>query len=154
MYYVDSDGSKKRPYVIHRTSIGCYERTLAMLIEKYAGAFPLWLSPVQVKLLPISERFHDYVDKVAAEMKAAGIRVEADYRSEKIGYKIREARLERDPYIVIIGEQEEANGTLSVRSREKGDEGAQDKAAFIERVVRENREKYNYHKNIKAEQEA
>ncbi len=154
MYYVDSDGSKKRPYVIHRTSIGCYERTLAMLIEKYAGAFPLWLSPVQVKLLPISERFHDYVDKVASEMKAAGIRVEADYRSEKIGYKIREARLERDPYIVIIGEQEEANGTLSVRSREKGDEGAQVKSDFIERVVRENREKYNYHKNIKSEQEA
>jgi threonyl-tRNA synthetase len=151
MYYVDKDGQKKMPYVIHRTSIGCYERTMALLIEKYAGAFPLWLSPVQVKLLPISEKHHEYMEQVAAEMKARGIRVEADYRGEKIGYKIREARNERHPYIVVIGEQEAANGTLSVRSREKGDEGSMDKETFIARVIREDKEKYNYHKFITEE---
>ena len=108
MNYIDKDGVKKRPYVIHRTSIGCYERTLAMLIEKYAGAFPTWLAPLQVKVLPISEKYHDYADIVVAKLKAANIRVEGDYRAEKIGYKIREARNERAPFLLIVGEKEAA----------------------------------------------
>lgn len=117
MYYVDKDGQKKRPYIIHRTSMGCYERTLALLIEKYAGHFPTWLAPVQVKLLPISEKYQAYADKVFEELKANGILVEMDERSEKIGYKIREARNERVPYIVIVGEKEEADGTVAVRCK-------------------------------------
>lgn len=149
MTYVDSDGQKKRPYVIHRTSIGCYERTLAILIEKYAGAFPLWLAPVQVKLLPISEKYHDYVSKVMAQMKEKGIRVEMDDRNEKIGYKIRGARNERIPYFIVIGEQEQENGTLSVTSREKGDEGKLQMDDFMQRVQNENSSKYNYHENEK-----
>lgn len=149
MTYVDSDGQKKRPYVIHRTSIGCYERTLAILIEKYAGAFPLWLAPVQVKLLPISEKYHDYVSKVMAQMKDKGIRVEMDDRNEKIGYKIRGARNERIPYFIVIGEQEQENGTLSVTSREKGDEGKLQMDDFMQRVQNENSSKYNYHENEK-----
>lgn len=149
MTYVDSDGQKKRPYVIHRTSIGCYERTLAILIEKYAGAFPLWLAPVQVKLLPISEKYHDYVSKVMAQMKDKGIRVEMDDRNEKIGYKIRGARNERIPYFIVIGEQEQENGTLSVTSREKGDEGKLQMDDFMLRVQNENSSKYNYHENEK-----
>jgi len=145
MTYVDSDGQKKHPFVIHRTSIGCYERTLAILIEKYAGAMPLWLAPVQVKLLPISEKYHDYVEKVLAEMKKKGIRAEMDGRNEKIGYKIREARNEKIPYFVVIGEQEQEAGTLSVTSREKGDEGKIAMEAFIEGVVHEDETRFNYH---------
>jgi len=137
MTYVDKDGEKKYPYVIHRTSIGCYERTLAMLIEKYAGAFPTWLAPVQVKVLPISEKYHDYVDKVVKELKAKGIRVEPDYRAEKIGYKIREARMQRIPYMLIVGEKEASENTVSVRSRKNDDEGAVALEAFIERIVKE-----------------
>jgi len=148
MTYVDKDGQKKRPYVIHRTSIGCYERTLAILIEKYAGAFPLWLAPVQVKLLPISEKYHEYVEQVMDEMKKMGIRAEMDTRNEKIGYKIREARNERVPYFVVIGEQEQEDGTLSVTSREKGDEGKLQKEDFIQRLLLENSTKYNYHAHI------
>ncbi len=117
MYYIDKDGQKKRPYIIHRTSMGCYERTLALLIEKYAGHFPTWLAPVQVKLLPISEKYQDYADKVYNELKNEGILVEMDDRAEKIGYKIREARNERVPYIVIVGEKEAAEGTVSVRCK-------------------------------------
>lgn len=117
MSYVDADGSKKRPFIIHRSSIGCYERTLAMLIEKYAGAFPVWLCPTQAKVLPISEKYHDYADNVVKELKKSGIRVEADYRAEKIGYKIREARMNRIPYLIIVGEQEAENGTLAVKKR-------------------------------------
>ena len=124
MSYVDKDGVKKRPYVIHRTSIGCYERTLALLIEKYAGAFPTWLAPLQVKVLPISEKYHDYAQEVVAKLKAANIRVEADFRAEKIGYKIREARNERAPYLLIVGEKEAELNEVSVRSRKNGDEGA------------------------------
>lgn len=145
MTYVDKDGQKKHPIVIHRTSIGCYERTLAILIEKYAGAMPLWLAPVQVKLLPISEKFHEYVEEVLAKMKKMGIRAEMDDRNEKIGYKIREARNERIPYFVVIGEQEKETGTLAVTSREKGNEGSVGLEEFIDRVVQENKTRYNYH---------
>jgi threonyl-tRNA synthetase len=137
MTYVDKDGEKKYPYVIHRTSIGCYERTLAMLIEKYAGAFPTWLAPVQVKVLPISEKYHDYTEKVVKALKRAKIRVEADYRAEKIGYKIREARLDRAPFIVVVGEKEAENREVAVRSRKNGDEGPVSLDVFIERVVKE-----------------
>lgn len=117
MYFIDKDGQKKRPYIIHRTSIGCYERTLALLIEKYAGHFPTWLAPVQVKVLPISEKYQEYADKVYADLKANGILAEMDDRAEKIGYKIREARNERVPYIIIVGEKEAAEGTVSVRCK-------------------------------------
>ncbi len=136
MTYIDKDGNKKHPTVIHRTSIGCYERTLAMLIEKYAGAFPTWLAPVQVMLLPISDKYNDYTNNVIKELQKRGIRVEADFRTEKIGYKIREARLQRLPYICVIGEKEEESKTLSVRSRE-GDEGFIELETFINRVVLE-----------------
>ncbi|WP_346884587.1 threonine--tRNA ligase [Clostridium sp. UBA4395] len=137
MTYVDKDGQEKYPYVIHRTSIGCYERTLALLIEKYAGAFPVWLAPVQVKLLPISEKYHDYADEVYAELKKNNIRVEVDYRAEKIGYKIREARNERAPYILVVGEKEAENKEVAVRSRRNGDEGSISIDKFIERIVKE-----------------
>lgn len=137
MSYVDKDGVKKRPYVIHRTSIGCYERTLAMLIEKYAGAFPTWLAPLQVKVLPISEKYHDYAEKVVAKLKAAGVRVEADYRAEKIGYKIREARNERAPFLLIVGEKEAELNEVSVRSRKNADEGAIALDSFIARIKEE-----------------
>lgn len=137
MTYVDKDGEKKHPYIIHRTSIGCYERTLAMLIEKYAGAFPTWLAPVQVKVLPISEKYHDYVEKVVRALQTRGIRVEPDYRAEKIGYKIREARMNRIPYMLIVGEKEAAENTVSVRSRKNDDEGAMDLQVFVDRIVRE-----------------
>ncbi len=136
MTYVDKDGSKKYPIVIHRTSIGCYERTLAMLIEKYAGAFPTWLSPTQVAVLPISDKYNDYADKVITEMKNKGIRVNGDFRAEKIGYKIREARNERIPFIVVVGEKEAETHTVSVRSR-KGEEGSTDVTEFINRVLNE-----------------
>ncbi len=137
MTYVDKDGQEKYPYVIHRTSIGCYERTLALLIEKYAGAFPVWLAPVQVKLLPISEKYHDYADEVYAELKKNNIRVEVDYRAEKIGYKIREARNERAPYILVVGEKEAENKEVAVRSRKNGDEGSIFIDNFIERIIKE-----------------
>ncbi|WP_346930674.1 threonine--tRNA ligase [Clostridium sp.] len=137
MTYVDKDGQEKYPYVIHRTSIGCYERTLALLIEKYAGAFPVWLAPVQVKLLPISEKYHDYADEVYAQLKKNNIRVEVDYRAEKIGYKIREARNERAPYILVVGEKEAENNEVAVRSRKNGDEGSISIDNFIERIIKE-----------------
>ena len=141
MYYVDKDSEKKRPFIIHRSSIGCYERTLAMLIEKYAGAFPTWLAPVQVKVLPISEKYHDYAHTVASSLREKGIRVDIDERAEKIGYKIREARMERLPYIAIVGQSEEEEQTVSVRSRAKGDEGALPLAQFVQRVKTEIDEK-------------
>ena len=131
MEYVDSDGTKKNPYIIHRTSIGCYERTLALLIEKYAGAFPLWLSPTQVKILPISDNYLDYAREVEMKLKKADLRVEVDTRTEKIGYKIREARLERTPYIVIVGEKEQSEKNVSVRSRKDGELGNIDLDKFI-----------------------
>ena len=131
MEYVDKDGAKKNPYIIHRTSIGCYERTLALLIEKYAGAFPMWLAPVQVKLLPIADRHADYANEVKAKLEAVGMRVELDDRNEKIGYKIREARMQRVPYMLVMGDSEVADGTLSVRSRKEGDLGAKSVDDFI-----------------------
>lgn len=125
MEYTDADGTQKNPCIIHRSSIGCYERTLALLIEKYAGAFPLWLAPTQVKLLPIADRHLDYIYEVKRKLEAAGIqRVEVDDRSEKIGYKIREAQLEKVPYMFVIGDKDIENNVVSVRSRKAGDLGA------------------------------
>lgn len=142
MTYVDENGKKVNPMVLHRTSIGCYERTLALLIEKYAGAFPTWLAPVQVKVLPISDKYNDYAKEVIAELEKANLKVECDYRVEKIGYKIREARNERVPYIIVVGENERANRQVSVRSRE-GDEGATDLDTFVKRVSYENVTRFN-----------
>ncbi len=125
MEYTDKDGSKKNPYIIHRTSIGCYERTLALLIEKYAGAFPMWLAPVQVKLLPIADRHLDYAYEVKRKLEENGLRVELDDRNEKIGYKIREARLQKVPYMLVVGDNEVESNTVSVRRRgENGDMGS------------------------------
>ena len=137
MTYIDKNGEKKRPYIIHRSSIGCYERTLAMLIEKYAGAFPTWLSPVQVKVLPISDKYNDYAESIVKSLRNKGVRIEGDYRAEKIGYKIREARLERTPYILVVGEKEAANNEVSVRSRKNDDEGAMKLDVFTERLLSE-----------------
>jgi len=123
MTYVDEKGERVNPYIIHRSSIGCYERTMALLIEKYAGAFPLWLSPTQVKVLTITDRTADYAKSVAAKLQAKGMRVECDLRNEKIGYKIREAQLDKTPYMIICGDKEAENGVVSVRSRREGDLG-------------------------------
>ncbi|MBR2488913.1 MAG: threonine--tRNA ligase [Clostridia bacterium] len=138
MEYVDRDGQKKNPYIIHRTSIGCYERTLALLIEKYAGAFPMWLAPTQVKILPIADRHLDYAYDIKKQMEAKGMRVELDDRNEKIGYKIREARLQKVPYMLIIGDSEVENNAVSVRRRgEDGDLGAMPAEDFIKLAVEE-----------------
>ena len=131
MEYVDRDGTKKNPYIIHRTSIGCYERTLALLIEKYAGAFPTWLAPVQVKLLPIADRHQPYVFEVAKELEKYGLRVEVDDRSEKIGYKIREAQMEKVPFMLVAGDKEQEDGTVAVRARKEGDKGTMSIADFV-----------------------
>ena len=141
MTYIDKDGAKKHPVIIHRSSIGCYERTLAILIEKFAGAFPTWLAPVQVSILPISEKYNDYAEDVTKKLKAERIRAEADYRGEKIGYKIREARLQRVPFIFVVGEKETAEGTVNVRSREHGEEGAIALDTVIQRIQKEIAEK-------------
>lgn len=137
MTYVDRDGEKKRPVIIHRTSIGCYERTLAMLIEKYAGKFPTWLAPVQVKVLPLSDKYQDYSEQVLRQLQRSGFRVELDDRAEKIGYKIREAQLEKVPYMVILGEKEAEAGIVAVRSRTEGDLGQMATADFIARLQEE-----------------
>ena len=137
MTYIDKDGAKKHPIIIHRSSIGAYERTLAILIEKYGGAFPTWLAPVQVSVLPISEKYNDYAESVTKKLKESGLRVETDCRGEKIGYKIREARMQRIPFIFVVGEKEAAEGTVSVRSRENGEEGATALAVVIERIQKE-----------------
>ncbi|MBO5035502.1 MAG: threonine--tRNA ligase [Clostridia bacterium] len=131
MEYVDRDGTKKNPYIIHRTSIGCYERTLALLIEKYAGAFPTWLAPVQVKLLPIADRHQPYVFEVAKELEKYGLRVEVDDRSEKIGYKIREAQMEKVPFMLVAGDKEQEDGTVAVRARKEGDKGTMSVSDFV-----------------------
>ena len=141
MYYVDQDGEKKRPYIIHRTSLGCYERTLAWLIEKYAGKFPTWLCAEQVRVLPISDKYEEYANEVCAELKKNGVDATVDNRSEKIGYKIREARMDRLPYMLVVGQQEEADGTVSVRSRFAGDEGVKPLAEFINAICEEIRTK-------------
>ncbi len=142
MTYIDKNGDKVNPVVLHRTSLGCYERTLAMLIEKYAGAFPTWLAPTQVKVLPLSDKYNDYAEKVIKKLEEKGIRVDCDWRAEKIGYKIREARGERLPYIVVVGENEMKNNEVSVRSR-NGDEGAIDLETFVNRVVNETATRFN-----------
>lgn len=141
MYYVDSDGEKKRPFIIHRTSMGCYERTLATLIEKYEGAFPTWLAPEQVRVLPISEKYHEYALKVESELTANHILCTVDQRSEKIGYKIREARLNKIPYMLVVGQKEEEEGMVSVRSRFLGDEGQKTLDTFVEEISKEIRTK-------------
>ena len=141
MYYIDENGEKQRPYIIHRTSMGCYERTLAWLIEKYAGMFPTWLCPEQVRVIPISEKYSDYASKVEAQLKENGIRCSADHRSEKMGYKIREARLARVPYMLIVGAKEEEEGKVSVRSRFLGDEGTRSLEEFISAMKEEIRTK-------------
>ena len=141
MYYIDEKGEKVLPWIIHRTSMGCYERTLAWLIEHYAGKFPTWLCPEQVRVLPISDKYLDYANKVAAELKKNHVDVTVDSRSEKIGYKIREARLGKLPYMLVVGQQEEADGTVSVRSRFAGDEGVKPLAAFIDQICEEIRTK-------------
>jgi len=137
MEYVDKDGTKKHPYIIHRTSIGCYERTLALLIEKYAGAFPLWLAPEQVRVLPISERLMDKASEVTQQLKDAGLRCELDTRNEKIGYKIREAQMQKIPYMLIIGDREAEAGLVSVRSRKDGDLGTMSVADFLGKALTE-----------------
>ncbi|MBR4892580.1 MAG: threonine--tRNA ligase [Clostridia bacterium] len=141
MEYVDSDGTKKNPYIIHRTSIGCYERTLALLIEKYAGAFPTWLAPTQVKILPIAEAHHEYAKEIGNMFKNSGLRVEVDLRNEKIGYKIREAQLEKVPYMLVIGDKEMEEGKVAVRSRKEGDKGAVLSTDFLKDILVEIAEK-------------
>jgi threonyl-tRNA synthetase len=137
MEYTDRDGSKKNPYIIHRTSIGCYERTLALLIEKYAGAMPLWIAPTQAILLPIADRHFDACDAAKAKLEAAGIRTEVDYRNEKLGYKLREAQLQKIPYMLVVGDKEADEGTLSVRKRGVGDIGSMSVDDFVASCVRD-----------------
>jgi threonyl-tRNA synthetase len=141
MYYIDQNGDKVRPYIIHRTSMGCYERTLAWLIEKYAGKFPTWLCPEQVRVLPISEKFADYAAEVEKELKKNGILATTDLRSEKIGFKIREARLAKVPYMLVVGQKEAEEGVVSVRSRFAGDEGTKPLQEFIAQICEEIRTK-------------
>ena len=141
MYYVDQNGEKVRPYIIHRTSMGCYERTLAWLIEKYAGKFPTWLCPEQVRVLPISEKYVDYAKSVEAKLKENGILCTLDNRSEKIGYKIRETRLAKVPYMLVVGQKEEEENLVSVRSRFAGDEGQKSLDTFIDEISKEIRTK-------------
>ena len=141
MYYIDQNGDKVRPYIIHRTSMGCYERTLAWLIEKYAGMFPTWLCPEQVRVLPISDKYLGYAEKVEKELKANGILCTVDKRAEKIGYKIRETRLAKVPYMLVVGEKEEAEGLVAVRSRFLGDEGQKGLQEFVDAICKEIRTK-------------
>ena len=141
MYYIDQNGDKVRPYIIHRTSMGCYERTLAWLTEKYAGLFPTWLCPEQVRVLPISEKYADYAEKVQKELKKNGVLATVDNRSEKIGYRIRASRLDRVPYMLVVGQKEEEEGVVSVRSRFLGDEGQKPLQTFIDDICKEIRTK-------------
>ena len=137
MEYVDVDGEKKTPYIIHRTSLGCYERTLALLLEKYAGAMPMWLAPEQVRVIPISERLRDEAMAVTDSLKAAGIKVSCDDRNEKMGYRIREAQLEKIPYMLIIGDKEVETNTVSVRKRGGVDLGSMTLDEFIAKAKTE-----------------
>ncbi len=141
MTYVDENGEKQYPFVIHRSSIGCYERTLALLIEKYAGAFPFWICPVQVKVMSLTDRTADYAKKIVEELKLSGIRAEVDVRNERIGYKIREAQLEKIPYMFIVGDKEQEENTVSVRSRKEGDLGVMTLKDITEKLVEEDRTK-------------
>ncbi|MCM1328757.1 MAG: threonine--tRNA ligase [Ruminococcus sp.] len=141
MEYTDVDGKKRMPYIIHRTSLGCYERTLAYLIETYAGALPLWLSPEQVRILPVTDRAMEYSNKVLEKLEKRGIRATVDSRKEGVGYKIRQAQLEKIPYFFIVGDKEAEEGTLSLRSRSDGDLGAMPMDEVIEKICKENEEK-------------
>lgn len=141
LYYIDQNGVKVRPYIVHRTSLGCYERTLAWLIEKYAGKFPTWLCPEQVRILPISDKYADYANSVLKELKKNGVDATVDTRTEKIGFKIRDARLSRLPYMLVVGEKEEAEGSVSVRSRFAGDEGSKKLSDFVDMICKEIRTK-------------
>lgn len=141
LYYIDQNGAKVRPYIVHRTSLGCYERTLAWLIEKYAGKFPTWLCPEQVRILPISDKYADYANTVLKELKKNGVDATLDTRTEKIGFKIRDARLSRLPYMLVVGEKEEAEGSVSVRSRFAGDEGSKKLSDFVDMICKEIRTK-------------
>ena len=141
LYYIDQNGAKVRPYIVHRTSLGCYERTLAWLIEKYAGKFPTWLCPEQVRILPISDKYADYANSVLKELKKNGIDATVDTRTEKIGFKIRDARISRLPYMLVVGEKEEAEGSVSVRSRFAGDEGSKKLSDFVDMICKEIRTK-------------
>ncbi|MEG0353444.1 MAG: threonine--tRNA ligase, partial [Cellulosilyticaceae bacterium] len=152
--YVGADGEKHRPVMIHRVVFGSIERFIGIITEHFAAAFPLWLAPVQVKVLPISEKYHDYANEVKAQLEDEGIKVEVDERAEKIGYKIREARMQRSPYIVVVGAEEEESSAVAVRSREKGDEGSMALDAFKERLLKEIKEKYNYHLHIEMEEKS
>lgn len=137
MEYVDVDGTKKRPYIIHRTSLGCYERTLAYMIEHFAGALPLWIAPEQIRFIPIADRHLPYVNEIAAKLEAAGIRCTIDDRAEKMGYKIRQAQLEKIPYMIIAGDNEAESQTVSVRSRRDGDLGSMSCDALLGRLLEE-----------------
>ena len=137
MEYTDADGQKKRPYIIHRTSLGCYERTLAYLIEKYAGALPLWMMPTQVKVMPITDRAHSYAKDLVEKLSAVNIHAEGDYRSEKLGYKIREAQMQKIPYMLVVGDRDMENGTVSVRTRKGEDLGAMTPDAFMSKCLME-----------------
>ena len=141
MYYIDQNGDKIRPYIIHRTSMGCYERTLAWLIEKYEGKFPTWLCPEQVRVLPISEKYKDYAEKIETMLKENGVLTTVDHRSEKIGFKIRDARMNKVPYMLVVGQKEEEDNLVSVRSRFAGDEGQKTIDAFIDQICKEIRTK-------------
>ncbi len=137
MEYTDSDNSQKTPYIIHRTSLGCYERTLALILEKYAGALPVWIAPTQAVVLPVSPLFEEYAEKVTKQLEGAGIRVELDNRNEKLGYRIREAQLSKVPYMVTVGADEQENGTVSVRARVEGEGGLMKTEEFIAKVLLE-----------------
>ena len=141
MTYIDENGTKQYPFVIHRSSIGCYERTLALLIEKYAGAFPFWICPVQVKVMSLTERTAEYAKEICEKLLRVGIRAEVDNRNEKIGYKIREAQLEKVPYMIIVGDKEKEDKTVSVRSRKEGDLGVMSVDSIIDKLVEEDRSK-------------
>lgn len=141
MYYIDKDGSKKRPYIIHRTSIGCYERTLAWLIEKYAGKFPTWLCPEQVRVLPVSEKYEAYAQEVFRELRRNGVDVTVDNSAERLGYKLRQAQMDRLPYMLVVGAKEEEDRTVSVRSRFAGDEGVKPLGEFVNQICEEIRTK-------------
>ncbi len=141
MEYIDTDGQKRMPYIIHRTSLGCYERTLAILLEKYAGAFPLWLSPEQIRILPVTDRALEYANEISTKLDNRGIRVTVDNRNEKIGYKIRQAQLEKIPYFFIVGDKEAEENTISLRSRKDGDLGAMPAADVLAKIFEENETK-------------
>ena len=141
LYYIDQSGAKVRPYIVHRTSLGCYERTLAWLIEKYAGKFPTWLCAEQVRILPISDKYAEYANTVLKELRKNGVDATVDTRTEKIGFKIRDARLSRLPYMLVVGEKEEAEGSVSVRSRFAGDEGSKKLSDFVDMICKEIRTK-------------